>query len=173
MNPNTVAAFIGLGSNLDDPAGHICQALEALAELPDTRLAAHSSLYRSPPMGPPDQPDYINAVAELHTALAPEHLLDHLHAIEQQHGRERTEHWGPRTLDLDLLLYGDQKINTSRLTVPHAGMRERAFVLYPLQEIAPEVMLPGSPEPVPLAQCIQQYQAAHPDEAALERITDV
>ena len=139
----TVAAFIGLGSNLDDPRAQVTQAMDELAQIPATCLAARSPLYRSAPMGPQDQPDYINAVVRLDTALTAEALLDALQAIELAHHRQRTRHWGPRTLDLDLLLYGDAVINNARLQVPHPHMRERAFVLYPLADVAPGLMVPG------------------------------
>lgn len=139
-----VTAFIGLGSNLDDPRQQVARALRELAELPDTTLAAQSSLYRSAPMGPPDQPAYINAVARLETRLAPEALLDALQAIEARHGRLRgDERWGPRTLDLDILLYADVRIDNPRLQVPHPGLAERNFVLQPLAEIAPDLDIPG------------------------------
>lgn len=139
-----VTAWIGIGSNLDDPVDHVCRALRELSTVPGSYGLAHSSLYRNPPMGPQDQPDYINAVASMLTTLAPEALLDELQAIELDHGRVREgEHWGPRTLDLDLLLYGDNVITTDRLTVPHPGLHQRAFVLYPLAEVAPDLDIPG------------------------------
>ncbi len=133
--------YIGLGSNLDNPHGQLMRAFEALAQLPDSALVARSPLYRSAPVGPP-QPDYLNAVARLDTHLEPLALLDALQAIEQDHQRVRRQHWGPRTLDLDLLLYDDQTLNTPRLTVPHPEMAKRAFVLYPLADIAPQLTLP-------------------------------
>lgn len=137
-------AFVGLGSNLADPQSQVRRALIALEQLPRTRLLKHSPLYRTAPMGPAGQPDYINAVAALETALAPLALLDRMQAIEADHQRMRgPERWGPRTLDLDLLLYDDQVIQSERLTVPHPGLRERAFVLYPLADVAPELVLPG------------------------------
>lgn len=142
MSKAQLRAWIGLGSNLEDPLAQVSTALQELRLLPDTTLAARSSLYRSDPVGPPGQPDYINAVAALDTRLEPEALLDALQAIEQMHQRVRKIHWGPRTLDLDLLLYGDQVISTPRLTVPHAYMTERNFVLWPLAELAPELILP-------------------------------
>jgi len=135
-------AWIGLGSNLDDPHTQVSTALNELAQLPDSSLIMHSSLYRSDPVGPPGQPDYINAVAALDTQLPPEALLDALQAIEQAHQRVRKIHWGPRTLDLDLLLYGNETIATPRLSVPHPFMTQRNFVLWPLAEIAPELILP-------------------------------
>lgn len=137
-----VRCYIGLGSNLEEPRQQVLQALEELAQLPASKLVDASSLYRSDPVGPPGQPDYINAVACLETTLEAHTLLDQLQAIEQAHDRVRKIHWGPRTLDLDLLLYGDDTISTERLTVPHAFMTERSFVLWPLAEIAPELQLP-------------------------------
>jgi len=138
-----VRAFIGLGSNLDEPKTQILRAIAALRELPLSRLTAVSRLYRSMPMGPADQPDYINAVAMIDTRLPPLELLDALQAIEQAQGRIRgAERWGPRTLDLDILLYGAEQIDSERLVVPHPGLAERSFVLYPLSELSPELVLP-------------------------------
>lgn len=138
-----VTVFVGLGSNLDDPVDQVERALDELAQLPNCHLTARSSLYRTAPMGPQDQPDYINAVAALETSLEPTVLLDALQSIEQLHGRVRkAEQWGPRTLDLDLLLYGEQCLDTPRLQLPHPGMKQRGFVLVPLHEIAPELVLP-------------------------------
>ena len=135
--------YIGLGANLNQPVQQLQQAIKALQQLPDSELIAVSSLYGSKPMGPQDQPDYVNAVAALDTALEAEALLDALQQIEQLHGRQRkAERWGPRTLDLDILLYGDDIINSERLTVPHYGLKQREFVLYPLAEIAPNLRLP-------------------------------
>ncbi|MBU2115173.1 MAG: 2-amino-4-hydroxy-6-hydroxymethyldihydropteridine diphosphokinase [Gammaproteobacteria bacterium] len=139
----TVRCYIGLGANLTTPMAQLQQAVVALRQLPDSQLVAVSSFYGSKPMGPQDQPDYVNAVAAIDTRLLPEQLLDALQQIEQQQGRSRkAERWGPRTLDLDILLYGDQVIATERLTVPHYGLREREFVLYPLYEIATTLSLP-------------------------------
>lgn len=135
--------FIGLGSNLAEPVEQVMTAVKALQLLPDTKVIRSSSLYASPPMGPQDQPDYTNAVVAVDTILSAHDLLDQLQAIEQQHGRERKRHWGERTLDLDLLVYGDRIIKDERLQVPHPGIPLRSFVLYPLQEIAPELMIPG------------------------------
>lgn len=137
----TVKAAIGLGSNLDQPAQQLARAFEELAGLPDSRLLACSGLYQSVAVGPA-QPDYLNACALLATDLAPLALLDHLQAIEAAHQRVRSIHWGPRTLDLDLLLYGDQRIDEARLTVPHAHLAVRNFVLYPLADIWPDARLP-------------------------------
>ncbi len=139
-----VSAFIGLGSNLEDPYQQVSTALQELATLPATRVSARSSLYSSLPMGPADQPVYINAVARLETQLSAAALLDALQAIEAQHGRVRNgERWGPRTLDLDILLYADEQIETVRLRVPHPGIAERNFVLQPLAEIAPTLEIPA------------------------------
>ncbi len=135
--------YIALGSNLANPLHQVQSALNALAELPQTKLIATSSLYRTPPLGPQDQPDYLNAVVALDTDLSAENLLDHTQKIELEHGRVRKdERWGPRTLDLDILLFGDEIINTERLTVPHYDMKNRQFMLYPLAEIAPELYFP-------------------------------
>jgi 2-amino-4-hydroxy-6-hydroxymethyldihydropteridine diphosphokinase len=139
-----VRCYIGLGSNLDDPVLQVRRGLAALTTLPDTELLRPSSLYRSPPMGPPDQPEYVNAVCALATRLPAPRLLAHLQDLEARHGRVRGPlRWGPRILDLDLLLYGEARIDEPGLTVPHPGLRERAFVLHPLIEIAPDVEVPG------------------------------
>ncbi|MCI0510087.1 2-amino-4-hydroxy-6-hydroxymethyldihydropteridine diphosphokinase [Chromohalobacter marismortui] len=138
-----IAAYIGLGSNLDGPRTHVSRAFSELDALPLTQLAGHSSLYASTPVGPQDQPDFINAVARVFTRLSPLALLDQLQALEQRHRRVRQRHWGPRTLDLDLLLYANLEWQTPRLTLPHPAMHERAFVLIPLAELAPEIVLDG------------------------------
>lgn len=138
-----VLAYIGLGSNLNDPALQLRNAIAALAGLPQTRVLACSSLYRSAPMGPQDQPHYLNMVAELGTSLDPETLLDKLQDIERSQGRVRVRRWGPRTLDLDILLYGDDVLVTKRLIIPHPGIAERSFVLYPLAEICGQLEIPG------------------------------
>jgi len=143
MLNNRERAYIGLGSNLQNPFEQLEKALIALSELPQTELVCVSSFYRSVPVGPPDQPDYLNAVAALDTGLSPLELLDALQAIEQAQGRVRGERWGARTLDLDILLFGRQIINSTRLFVPHPCMSQRAFVLYPLAEIAPNSALPN------------------------------
>jgi len=143
LSEATVTAYIGLGSNLENPQQQVRRALDELIAIPETILHAASSLYRSRAIGPEGQPDYINAVARIETLLYPLGLLDALQAIEHAHGRVRKEHWGARTLDLDLLLYGDQQIRHERLTVPHPEMHRRAFVLAPLNEIAPELTVPG------------------------------
>ncbi len=138
-----VMAWVGLGSNLSDPVKQVNTALAELDQLPQSRLLMCSGLYRSAPMGPKDQPDYINAVAGLMTALSAGVLLEALQAIEKAHRRVRGEHWGPRTLDLDILLYGNGIIDTRHLKVPHPGMAERNFVLVPLLEVAPQLSVPG------------------------------
>jgi len=147
-------AYIGLGSNLQNPPAQLEQALVALGKLPQTQLVCVSSFYRSAPLGPPGQPDYCNAVASLDTRLTALELLNALQAIEQAQGRLRSEHWGARTLDLDILLFAAQSIHTARLVVPHPEMQKRAFVLWPLSEIAPNLSLPnGQPLTDWLIQC--------------------
>jgi len=136
-------AFVGLGANLGDPVAQVTRAMAALAEIDDTRVVRASSRYRTSPIGHSDQPDYVNAVALLDTGLAPRALLDALLGIEQAAGRERSFRNAPRLLDLDLLLYGDQVIDAPGLVVPHPRMHERAFVLVPLAEIAPDAVIPG------------------------------
>lgn len=137
-------SYIGLGSNLDNPARQLRRALTALKDAPGISLAGCSSFYRSKPMGPQDQPDFVNAVAALESSLSARALLARLHAIEDQQGRVRGgQRWGPRTLDLDLLLHGDEVIAEAELTVPHPGLARRNFVLLPLLELAPEIEIPG------------------------------
>jgi 2-amino-4-hydroxy-6-hydroxymethyldihydropteridine diphosphokinase len=136
-------AYVGLGANVGDPRRQLRAALEELNGLPETRMTASSSLYRSAPLDYADQPEFLNAVAQIDTGLAPEALLDHLQEIEQRHGRERAFAGAPRTLDLDLLLYGDATIASARLTVPHPRMHERAFVLQPLLELDSAISVPG------------------------------
>ena len=137
-------AYIGLGSNLQDPENQIRRALLAMQGLPGVELLKSSSLYQSQPMGPPDQPDFVNAVAKVSTVLDPAGLLLVLQRIEYIHQRVRKpQRWGPRTLDLDILLYGDLEIDTERLRIPHPGMSEREFVLIPLQEIEKDLIIPG------------------------------
>lgn len=136
-------AYIGLGSNLNNPQQQVLSAITALGALSETAIIAVSPWYRSAPMGPSDQPDYINGVAKLTTALSPHTLLKALQQIERSHHRVRKEHWGPRTLDLDILLYGNLTIEHPDLQVPHPGMAERNFVLRPLADIAPQLVLPN------------------------------
>ena len=136
--------YIGLGSNLADPAAQVEAGLRALARLPKTRLVAHSRLYRSAPWGRADQPEFVNAVIQLETALEPRELLDHLLGIERGAGRERDgTRWGPRILDLDILAYAQRRVAEPGLQVPHPHLHERAFVLVPLAEIAPDLHIPG------------------------------
>jgi 2-amino-4-hydroxy-6-hydroxymethyldihydropteridine diphosphokinase len=139
----SVTAYVGLGANVDQPAEQVRTAARELAALPDTQLMAVSSLYRTAPVGYLDQPDFINAVAELETRLAPRALLDALLGIERRHGRVRDFPNAPRTLDLDLLLYGDNAVTEPGLTIPHPRMHARAFVMVPLAEIAPDAPIPG------------------------------
>lgn len=142
-----ITVYIAIGSNLADPVAQAKRAIEALKQLPKSRFLCASQLYSSTPMGPQNQPDYINAVAVIETELTPLELLDCTQAIELDQGRVRKEErWGPRTLDLDILLYGDEVIDSERLTIPHYGMKEREFVLYPLAEIAPNLTLPDGTE---------------------------
>ncbi len=143
MAARRTVACIALGANIGEPLRQIESAFAALAALPDTRLVARSSLYRSAPVGYANQPDFINAVAVIETALDPHALLDALLAIERVHGRVRDFPNAPRTLDLDIVLYGDVVIQEHGLTIPHARMLERAFVMVPLAEIAPEAQVPG------------------------------
>ncbi len=137
--------FIGLGSNLGQSKDVLCSALLTLNALSNCQTVRCSHLYRSKPMGPQDQPDYLNAVAELKTGMSPVKLLNELQTIEAEHGRVRNAlRWGPRTLDLDILLYSDLQIQCERLTIPHIGIAQRNFVLYPLQElVGPKFVIPG------------------------------
>ena len=145
MQPERRRVYIAIGSNLASPLEQVNAAIQAIGEIPDSRFMAVSSFYRTPPLGPQDQPDYLNAAVALETTLAPEALLDHTQRIELQQGRVRkAERWGPRTLDLDIMLFGDEVINTERLTVPHYDMKNRGFMLWPLVEIAPELLFPGN-----------------------------
>ena len=146
-----VTAFVALGSNLGDPAQQIRSALRALAALPGTRLVRQSSFYRNPPEGGADQPEYINAVAQIETGAAPRELLDRLLEIERAHGRVRDHPNASRTLDLDIALYGERVVREAGLTIPHPRMLERAFVLVPLAEIAPDAIVPGQGRAADLA----------------------
>ncbi|MGH8665256.1 MAG: 2-amino-4-hydroxy-6-hydroxymethyldihydropteridine diphosphokinase [Burkholderiales bacterium] len=136
-------AFVGLGSNLDDPERQIETAIAGLEALPSTRVVRRSRRYRTEPVGYADQPDFVNAVAELETALEPQPLMRELFALEQAHRRVRGRRNGPRTLDLDLLLYDERELDEPGLILPHPRMHERAFVLVPLHEIAPQANVPG------------------------------
>ena len=136
-------AYVGLGANMGEPRRQLEQALRELDEVRLTRVMSRSSLYRSAPLGYADQPDFVNAVAQLETRLPAKELLAELQAIEARHGRERSYANAPRTLDLDLLLFGEELVSEPDLTVPHPRMHERAFVLLPLLEIAPDAAIPG------------------------------
>ncbi|MCM2311234.1 MAG: 2-amino-4-hydroxy-6-hydroxymethyldihydropteridine diphosphokinase [Steroidobacteraceae bacterium] len=139
-----VPAYVALGSNLDVPRMQVERALAALAELPETRFVLRSSLYRSRPLGPVAQPDFVNAVTGLLTRLDPEALLSRLKALETELGRDRpVVRWGPRRIDLDLLVHGGACIAATNLQLPHPGIAERAFVLVPLAEFAPDLVVPG------------------------------
>ena len=140
-----IPASIGIGSNQDDPVAQVRVALHELAALPKTRLIVASSLYHNPPMGPVEQPDYVNAVALILTRLSPRKLLASLQALERAQGRDHDAEfrWGPRRIDLDILTYGSQQIDESDLGIPHAGISERNFVLLPLLEICPYLPIPG------------------------------
>lgn len=137
-----MSVLIGLGSNLQDPQQQVNKALQALATLPRCRLLHHSDLYRSAPVGPADQPDFINAIAEIETTLVPLALLDTLQSVEHAAGRKRRRHWGERTLDLDILLWDDRRMSLPRLTIPHPEITRRAFVLRPLLDCLPYSHLP-------------------------------
>ncbi|WP_313131065.1 2-amino-4-hydroxy-6-hydroxymethyldihydropteridine diphosphokinase [Pseudescherichia vulneris] len=152
--------YIALGSNLASPLTQVNAAIAALGTLPDSRIVAVSDFYRTPPLGPQDQPDYLNAAVALETSLAPESLLDHTQRIELDQGRVRkAERWGPRTLDLDIMLFGDETLATPRLTVPHYDMKNRGFMLWPLFEIAPELRFPDGET---LASVLARLGAAKP-----------
>ena len=136
-------AYIAIGSNLASPLEQVNAAVQALGEIPQSEIVAVSSFYRTPPLGPQDQPDYLNAAVVLETALDADTLLDNTQRIELQQGRVRkAERWGPRTLDLDIMLFGHETINTERLTVPHYDMKNRGFMLWPLFEVAPDLIFP-------------------------------
>ncbi|MDG4813372.1 2-amino-4-hydroxy-6-hydroxymethyldihydropteridine diphosphokinase [Hydrogenovibrio sp. 3SP14C1] len=135
--------YIGLGSNLSDPKMQVLKALDSLKDLPNTQWVSHSSLYSSRPQGPQDQPDFVNAVALLKTQLSPIELLDRLQAFETSQGKVKKRHWGERLIDLDILLYGHETLHTERLIIPHPFMIERDFVLLPMAEISPDLILPN------------------------------
>ncbi|MDJ0909730.1 MAG: 2-amino-4-hydroxy-6-hydroxymethyldihydropteridine diphosphokinase [Woeseiaceae bacterium] len=138
------SAFVGIGSNLDRPARQVELAMAALDEITDTCVTARSHLYRSSPLGGIEQPDFVNAAASLLTLLEPQELLEQMQAIERARGRERTDQrWGPRVIDLDLLVFADLVIDEPDLTLPHPGIGERNFVLLPLRELAPDLDIPG------------------------------
>lgn len=139
----TETVYIALGSNLDNPQQQVKTAITELENLANTEVTAVSYWYCSSPKGPQNQPDYINGVAKLRTGLEPQQLLSTLHDIENEHHRKRLEHWGPRTLDLDILLYGSKVIDQENLKIPHPEMTTRNFVLMPLADIAPQLILPN------------------------------
>ena len=144
MTASWTPAYVALGSNLDDQRAQVGRAFDALATLPDTRLVARSPSYRSAPLGPVSQPDFVNAVAGLLTQLAPRALLDALKSLEAALGREApVVRWGPRRIDLDLLVHGAARVEEPGLSVPHPGLAERAFVLLPLADVAPDLEVPG------------------------------
>lgn len=149
-------AYIGLGSNLDTPEQQLTIAFSALGNLPKTRCIKSSSIYQSAPVGPAGQPDYLNAAAMIDTELDAHELLDALQAQELTQGRERSVHWGPRTIDLDILLFGNLEIHSKRLTVPHAFLRERAFVLRPLFELNPNLTLPSGESVAALLRAVNE-----------------
>lgn len=139
-----IRVYIALGSNLSSPLLQINSALKSLSRLPNTKLIKYSRFYRSKPLGQQEHPDYLNAVAALDTSLPAEKLLDHTQAIEHEQGRIRdNQRWAPREIDLDIILYADQIINTNRLIIPHYGLLDREFMLYPLLDIAPRLILPN------------------------------
>ena len=152
--------YIALGSNLNMPIQQLNLAIQAMADLPDTEIKKVSSLYQSQPLGPQDQPDYVNAVACLETELSPLALLDALQNIENGQGRIRLRHWGERTLDLDILLYDNQIIHNERLTVPHYDMQNREFVIVPLYEVSPELILPDGVSLQQLVKRVSSHQMA-------------
>ena len=153
-----VRVYVGLGSNLGNPAENISSAISQLEKMPLVTSLVCSSLYRSEPVGFEDQPDFVNAVCSMKSGMQSDKLLQFLQQIEQEAGRQRDNvRWGPRTLDLDLLLYGDLAISTPTLVIPHPRMHERAFVLYPLQEISPDLVIPGAGAVAELAdRCAEQ-----------------
>lgn len=157
-------AFIGLGSNLADPMEQIQRAVTALGNIPRTRLLHHSPWYRSRAIGPGEQPDYVNGVALLATALDATELFSHLQRIEAAQGRERRVRWAARTLDLDILLYGSETIHSPQLQIPHPRLTGRNFVIYPLADIRPELVLPdGTHIQTLVANCGTEGLARQPD----------
>ena len=153
-------AYIAIGSNLASPREQVNAAVQALGEIPQSKIVAVSSFYGTPPLGPQDQPDYLNAAVILETELGPEELLDNTQRIELQQGRVRkAERWGPRTLDLDIMLFGHETINTERLTVPHYDMKNRGFMLWPLFEVAPDLIFPDG---TPLKSILDNLNAERP-----------
>ena len=165
-SPEQLRVYLGLGANLGDPAATLAAARDTLAALPQGRLSACSSLYRTAPVGgPPGQPDYVNAAVELDTTLPPQELLERCLAIEARFGRQRRERWGPRSLDIDLLLYDALVSDDSRLTLPHPRLHLRRFVLEPLCELAPQLVHPRLL--LPLQELLRQLA----DPNRVERLT--
>jgi 2-amino-4-hydroxy-6-hydroxymethyldihydropteridine diphosphokinase len=163
MSGLQVPTYIGLGSNLDDPTAQIQRAIETLRRVSGLRVIAVSSLYRSKPLGPQDQPDFVNAAVGALTTLEPRALLHSLKALEVELGRNQPiERWGPRRIDFDILLYGSLRLDDPELTLPHPGLTQRVWVLYPLAEIAPEFLVPGHGTVRELAACL--------DDSDLKRI---
>ena len=156
-------AYIGIGSNLDEPKSHVCLAFEDLAKIPGTTVVKRSSLYRSAPVGYADQPEFVNAVAQIETSLPASRLLAELKEIEARHGRHRSFKNAPRPLDLDILLYGELTMSLAHLTLPHPRMHERAFVLKPLMEISSEVVIPGVGSVKDLLEIIKDQKAERID----------
>lgn len=162
--------YIGIGSNIDNPIKQLQRAFDWLQQLPSSHLVKRSALFRTAPIGPQDQPDFINAVAALETTLTPLVLLDQLQHLEQKAGRIHRRHWGERSLDLDLLLYGKQTINTPRLKVPHPEMQHRAFVLVPLADIEPGLQLPCGQLLSSLLHAIDQHGVEKLSHSQIHRI---
>jgi len=159
VKPRWTPAYVGLGSNLESPRRQLESALSALADLPGSILVAVSPIYRSAPMGPKDQPDYLNAAAALLTRHSAPTLLESMQEIERRQGRRRSgERWGPRTLDLDLLVYGKLEHDTPSLKLPHPGIAERNFVLFPLRDIAPHLVVPGLASVTTLASALDDAE---------------
>jgi len=150
-----VQVYIALGSNLNTPTEQLNSALEAISALPNTELKSVSGFYQSKPLGPQDQPDYVNAVAKFETNLTALELLDKLQHIENSQGRVRLRRWGERTLDLDLILYSDEQIQNERLTVPHIEMQNREFVIVPMYDLSPDLVLPSGQK---LAEIYQRFK---------------
>jgi 2-amino-4-hydroxy-6-hydroxymethyldihydropteridine diphosphokinase len=163
MTAGPALAFIALGANLDQPVQQVSGALRELDSIERTHVIVVSSLYRTKPVGYADQPDFINAVAQVETALSPRALLDQLHVIEERHGRQRSFRNAPRTLDLDLLTYGDLVLDEDGLTLPHPRLHQRAFVLMPLAEIAPHAPIRGREDALEML--------ARLDRAGIEKIS--
>jgi 2-amino-4-hydroxy-6-hydroxymethyldihydropteridine diphosphokinase len=160
-----IECFVALGANLGDPLEQLESALAAIQQIPQCSLVVASPWYRSKAIGPGTQPDYINGVAQLETRLSPHSLLAHLQAIENLHGRLREQRWAARTLDLDILLYGDITLDSDELQLPHPRMQQRNFVLYPLFDLVPQLTLPcGTPLESLLASCSNE---------GLQRLGDV